>query len=59
MKKVEYYKNFSINQLRFIKAHGIRPVSKGTHENGKSFWIFEMTPELSEVLKRWTENKSK
>lgn len=57
--KQYYYKLFSINLLRFIKAHGIRPVSKGVHPNGKTFWLFEMTPELSEVLTRWTENKQK
>lgn len=55
---MKYYKLFSINLLRFIKAHGIRPVSKGVHENGKTYWIFEVTPELSKVLTTWTENKA-
>lgn len=54
---MKYYKLFSINMLRFIKAHGIRPVSKGLHPNGKTFWIFEITDELSKVLTTWTNNK--
>lgn len=57
--KQQYYKCFSINLLRFIKVHGIRPVSKGVHPNGKSFWIFEMNEELSKVLTTWTENKKR
>lgn len=57
-KKVTFYKCFSINMLRFIKIHGIKAVSKGVHPNGKTFWVFEMTDELSNVLKRWTENNS-
>lgn len=44
--------------LRFIKAHSIKPVSKGINPNtGKTFWVFEMTEELSQVLTTWTNNK--
>lgn len=57
--KVTWYKCFSINQLRFIKIHGIKAVSKGVHSNGKTFWIFEMTDELSDVLTRWTEERKR
>jgi hypothetical protein len=57
MMKQMYYKCFSINQLRFIKIHGIKPVSKGIHPNGKTFWVFDMNDELSAVLTTWTKNK--
>lgn len=53
-----YYKLWSINLLRFIKAHGIRPISKGIHPNtNRQFWVFEVTEELSAVLQAWTNNK--
>lgn len=51
------YTCFSINLLRFIKAHGIKQMSKGVHSNGKTFWVFEQTPELSNVLTAWTKSK--
>lgn len=54
---MKYYKCFSINMLRFIKVHGIKPVSKGIHPNGKTYWVFEVTDALSEVLATWTSNK--
>lgn len=44
--------------MRFIKAHGIKPVSKGVNKNtDKTFWVFEVTDELSKVLTTWTNNK--
>jgi hypothetical protein len=58
MVKAKFYSCYSINQLRFIKAHGIKPVSKGVNKNtGKTFWVFEVTDELSNVLTTWTNNK--
>lgn len=50
------FKCFSINLLRFISAHGIKPMSKGLHENGKSYWIFN-SDEISDILLAWTNNK--
>ena len=56
--KAKFYSCYSINMLRFIKAHSIRPVSKGVnHNTGKTFWVFELTDELSVVLTKWTNNK--
>lgn len=53
-----YYKLFSVNLLRFIKAHGIRPVSKGVHPvTLKNYWLFIMTDELSEILHTWSHNR--
>ncbi|MGB3160372.1 MAG: DUF5659 domain-containing protein [Carnobacterium sp.] len=57
--KIKYYKCFSINMLRFIKIHGIRAVSKGVHANGKTYWVFEETEELSEVLYKWSEESKR
>ena len=57
MTKINFYRCFSINLLRWLKIHGVKPVSKGTHENGKSFWIFEMDEELSKLLTAWSDNK--
>lgn len=58
--KAQYYKCFSINQLRWIKCNEIYPIGKNTNKNtGRTFWIFEVTPELSQVLTAWTENKKK
>lgn len=58
MNKIEYYRCFSVPMLRFIRAHGINPVSKGTHPSTeKTFWLFEMDDDLSRVLKTWSKNK--
>lgn len=57
MTKIVYYKCFSLNLRRFIGAHGIRHISKGVHPNGKTFFIYEVTPELSSVLTTWSNNK--
>ena len=58
MEKIHYYKSFSINMNRFIKAHGIHPMSKSIHQDtGKTYWIYEMTNELSTILNQWSANK--
>ena len=35
--KKYYFPCFSINLHRFLKANGVKYMSKGTHENGKVF----------------------
>lgn len=56
--KVKYYKCFSPNLKRFIDVHGVRYLSKGTHhETGKTFFVYEMNNELSNILTAWTKNK--
>lgn len=57
MKEKMYYKLFSFALLKFLYAHGINPISNGTHENGKPYWIFIMDDELSRVLKAYTSYK--
>jgi hypothetical protein len=52
-----YYTLFSVNLLRFLKAHGLRPVSRGTHQNGKNFWVFEVDDTLSNCLTTWSNNR--
>jgi glycine cleavage system H lipoate-binding protein len=45
--------------LRFIKMHNIKYKSKFINKDtGKTAWIFEMTPELDEILTKWSNNKS-
>lgn len=58
MNNIKYYKLYSIPLKRFISVHGIKPLSKGVNkETGKTFWVYEVTPELEELLKTWTANK--
>lgn len=46
--------------MRWIKAHSIKPVSKGFNDNtGKNFWVFEVDDKLGAVLTAWTNNKEK
>ena len=53
-----YYKLFSINLLRFIKMHNLKPVSKGVHPvTNKNYWVFELDEQLSEILTTWSNNK--
>ena len=54
-----YYTLYSVNLLRFLKAHGIKPISKGKHENGKNFWVFEIDEFLSYCLSQWSNNKKR
>lgn len=57
MDNKRYFKLYSIPLLRFIKAHGMKPLSKGVNKvTGKTFWLFEMDDELSRVLTIWTNN---
>ena len=56
---MRFYKCYSINMLRFVKMHNIKYKSKFINKDtGKTAWIFEMTPELDEILTKWSNNKS-
>lgn len=57
MDKIFYYRCFSINLLRFLKSNQFRYVSKFIHTNGKTGWVFKVTPELSRVLTAYSEMK--
>lgn len=56
--KCEWYKCYSINLLRFIKAHNIRYDSKFVNKTTeKTCWLFKKTDELSIILKAYTNSK--
>lgn len=57
--KVKFFKNFSINLHNFFKANGERPVSKGVHPNGKTYWVYVHDERLDELLGKWAEGKEK
>ena len=52
------YKCYSPNLKKFLLDKGFKylwvDVSKSS---GKTFWMFELTDELSQVLTEWTNNK--
>ncbi len=55
--KKYYFPCFSINLYRFMKANGMKYMSKGTHDNGKIFWVYERNERFEELLKIWGETK--
>lgn len=58
MNSKQYYKCFSLNLKKFIDVHGIKPLSNGIHPVTKrTFYVYEMTDELSKILTRWSQNK--
>lgn len=60
MIKAKYYKCFSINLLRWLKTHEVQPISKGINKTtGRTYWVFLVDDELSDVLTKWTETKNK
>lgn len=55
---MRYYKCYSINLLRFIRVHGIKPISSGINsKTQRRFWIFVLDDELSRILTIWSNNK--
>jgi hypothetical protein len=56
----EFYTCYSINLMRFLKAHGFSYISRGVNDRtGRTFWVFEVTPKLSEALTNWSKNSKK
>jgi hypothetical protein len=53
--KKTFFQCFSINFHRFLKANGLRSMSKSTHPNGKTFWVYERTEDFEKCLKIWHE----
>ena len=52
----EYYKCYSIPLKRFLDVNMIEWISKGGNPvTNKVFYIYEMTPELSDLLTIWSE----
>lgn len=57
--KKTFFQCFSINFHRFLKANGLRSMSKGTHQNGKTFWVYERTEGFEKLLKIWHDTSPK
>lgn len=60
MKNVKKYTCGSPNLRNFLEKNGLKPVhSYKLNREGKhrTMWVFIMTPELSELLTQWTNNK--
>lgn len=55
--KKYYFSCFSINLHRFLKANGLKYLSKGTHANGKIFFVYERDEKFEELLEVWSKNK--
>lgn len=52
--KNKYFFCYSINLFRFIRSKGVKYISKGINPStNKTFWLFEKTEELSQVLEQW------
>ena len=52
----KFYKNYSYKQYKFIQSNGIQPINSGINEKtNKRYWLYELTPELSDILRAYTE----
>ncbi|PEJ32284.1 hypothetical protein CN689_14235 [Peribacillus butanolivorans] len=59
MGNVQYYRSFSINQHRFIKACGEKYLYKKVHPKTlRTYWVYQVTEELSKLLTIWSEKKN-
>ncbi len=57
MTQHKFYKCYSINLHRFIKANGVKPLSKGVNERtGKTYWFYRLE-EVKYLLIIWSQNK--
>lgn len=57
MNKKTFFQCFSINFHRFLKANGLRAMSKNTHKNGKTFWVYERSTDFEKCLQVWHDTK--
>lgn len=56
--KVEYYRCYSINLVRWLSANQARPVGKQIDKrNGKTYWIYVVDADLSVALTAYSEMK--
>lgn len=55
--KKYYFSCFSINLHRFLRANGLKYLSKGTHSNGKTFWVYSRDEQFEKLLEIWGKNK--
>lgn len=62
LKDVKKYICGSPNLNKFIEQHGIKSIYSyklGKERQNRTMWVFIMTPELSELLTQWSNNKPK
>ncbi len=62
LKDIKKYTCGSPNLCKFLENNGLSPVyhyKLGKERRGRTMWVFIMTPELSELLTKWTNNKPK
>lgn len=60
LKDVKKYICGSPNLCKFLEQNGIKHVYSyqlSKERNGRTMWVFIMTPELSELLTQWSNNK--
>lgn len=51
---------FSWNLTQHLMSMGHQPEALRVHDvTNKAFWIFNNSPELDQILKEWTKNKTK
>jgi hypothetical protein len=54
-----FFQCFSINFHRFLKANVLHSMSKGVHQNGKTFWVYERSEGFEKLLKIWHDTSPK
>ena len=62
LKDVKKYTCGSPNLCKFLENNGLSLVyhyKLGKERRGRTMWVFITTPELSELLTKWTNNKPK
>lgn len=60
LKDVKNYVCGSPNLCKFLESHGLKSYYSyklGEKRGRKTMWVFVMTPELSELLTEWSNNK--
>ena len=55
----QYFFCYSINLYREIKDNNIYYITKGINpSSNRSFWVFEKTDKLKQILTSWTKSKT-
>jgi hypothetical protein len=54
----KYYFCYSSNLYKEIKLHNIKYISKSINPStNRTFWIYEQSDQLSNILTTWSNNK--
>ena len=62
LKDVQKYISGSPNLCKFLEQNGLKSVYSyqlSKERKSRTMWLFILTPELSELLTQWSENKPK